>query len=67
MKELQLEEERTRLQQENITLRSTIKERFRFGPLIGKSLAMQQVYEVLISAASSDVNVLLAGESGTGK
>ena len=66
-KEQQLEEERARLHQENITLRSNIKERFRFGPLVGKSLPMQQVYEVLISSASSDVNVLIAGESGTGK
>ncbi|MCP4395714.1 MAG: substrate-binding domain-containing protein [bacterium] len=67
LKEHQLEEERARLHQENITLRSTIKERFRFGSLIGKSPAMQQVYELIVSAAASDVNVMLVGESGTGK
>ncbi len=67
LKEQQLEEERARLHQENITLRSNIRERFRFGPLVGKSLGMQQVYEVIISSASSDVNVLVVGESGTGK
>jgi PAS domain S-box-containing protein len=67
LREQRLEEERTRLQQENVSLKSTIKERYRFGDLVGKSAAMQRVYERMISAASSDVNVLVCGESGTGK
>ncbi|MDY0091972.1 MAG: sigma 54-interacting transcriptional regulator [Candidatus Vecturithrix sp.] len=67
IQEQRLEEERLRLEQENITLKSTIKERYRFGKLIGKSSSMQCVYELIMSAASSDVNVLICGESGTGK
>jgi PAS domain S-box-containing protein len=67
LREQHLEEERVRLQQENISLRSTIKERYRFGALVGKSPAMQRVYELILSAATSDVNVLVYGESGTGK
>ncbi len=67
LRERRLEEERARLQQENITLKSTIAERYRFGQIIGKSRPMQHVYELLLSAATSDVNVLLCGESGTGK
>ena len=55
------------LQKENIKLRNSIKERFRFGDIIGKSQAMQKVYELIISAASSDANVVIYGESGTGK
>jgi len=55
------------LHKENIKLRSSIKDRFRFGDLIGKSPAMQKVYELIISAASSDTNVVIYGESGTGK
>lgn len=66
-REQRLEEERARLEQENLSLKSTIKERYRFGPLVGKSLPMQRVYELIVSAAASDVNVLLMGESGTGK
>ena len=65
--EQRLEEERLRLEQENITLKTAIKERYRFGELVGKSPSMQRVYEFIISAASSDVNVLICGESGTGK
>jgi transcriptional regulator with PAS, ATPase and Fis domain len=34
---------------------------------VGKSPAMQRVYELIVSAATSDVNVLVQGESGTGK
>ena len=67
LQETRLEQERARLQEVNVTLKSTIGDRFRFGQLVGKSPAMQRVYELIVSAATSDVNVLLAGESGTGK
>ncbi|MCP4396927.1 MAG: PAS domain S-box protein, partial [bacterium] len=67
LKEKRLEKERAQLQQENITLRSTVAERYKFGELIGKSLSMQQIYELIVNAAASEVNVLICGESGTGK
>lgn len=67
IRERRLEEERARLEEENLSLKSSIRERYRFGPLVGKSPAMQRVYELLASAAPSDVNVLISGESGTGK
>jgi transcriptional regulator with PAS, ATPase and Fis domain len=50
-----------------MALRSTIKERYRFGDIIGKSPVIQAIYERIIKAAASDVNVLIYGESGTGK
>ena len=65
--EQRLEEERTRLEAENLSLKSAIKERYRFGLLVGKSSVMQRVYELIVSAAASGVNVLISGESGTGK
>jgi PAS domain S-box-containing protein len=65
--EMRLEQERAQLQQENRTFKSSLMERYRFGELVGKSPAMQRVYELLVSAAASDVNVLIVGESGTGK
>jgi transcriptional regulator with GAF, ATPase, and Fis domain len=39
----------------------------RFGGLIGRSLAMREVFAVLELVAQSDVAVLIAGETGTGK
>jgi DNA-binding NtrC family response regulator len=38
-----------------------------FGDLYGTSVPMRQVYAVLERAATRDVNVLLDGETGTGK
>lgn len=67
IRENRLEEERARLRQENITLRSTVAERYKFGNIVGKSQAMQRIYELIVSAAASQVNVLICGESGTGK
>jgi len=41
--------------------------RARFGDLIGRSLAMREVFAVLERLAPSDVTVLIEGETGTGK
>lgn len=59
--------ERKRLRQENIRLRSAAKDRYRFGNIIGKSQAMQAVYELVVQASETDANVVIYGESGTGK
>ncbi len=56
-----------KLHEENIRLRALIKERYNFGNIIGKSPAMQQVYELIEKAAASRANVNIFGESGTGK
>jgi len=55
------------LQDENLKLKSSIGERYRFGNIIGKSALMQELYQNIIEAAASDASVLLLGESGTGK
>ena len=65
--EKSMQEETEFLRKENIKLRSNIKERFKFGNIIGKSLPMQNVYELILKAAGSDANVIVLGESGTGK
>jgi len=62
-----LETEKSQLQQENRTLKATQQERYRFGDLIGKSPAMQQVYTLITQAAESSANVVLVGETGVGK
>jgi transcriptional regulator with PAS, ATPase and Fis domain len=65
--EKSMQDEAEDLRKENIKLRSCIRERYRFGDIIGKSLPMQNVYELILKAASSDANVIILGESGTGK
>ena len=62
-----LTQENTELNRENTVLKMSIRERFRFGDIIGRSPAMQEVYELIIKAAASDYNVFIQGESGTGK
>lgn len=66
-REDELAAERKRLRQENIRLRSAAKDRYRFGNIIGKSQAMQAVYELIAQASETDANVVISGESGTGK
>ena len=43
------------------------KDRYKFGPILGKSQVMQHIYEQIEHAAASDANVVISGESGTGK
>jgi PAS domain S-box-containing protein len=55
------------LRKENVRLRSSISERYRFGDIIGKSTKMQEVYDLILKAAASDASVIIVGESGSGK
>ena len=55
------------LNEENVRLKANIKERYRFGKIIGKSPVMQRIYELILKAAASDAGVIVYGESGTGK
>ena len=59
--EEQLKEKEAILEQENIRLRATIKDRYRFGSIIGKSLPMQKIYELILRAAGSEANVIIYG------
>ncbi len=63
----ELREREEWLRKENIRLRANIKDRYRFGRIVGKSSAMREVYEFILKAAATDANVMIIGESGTGK
>jgi transcriptional regulator with PAS, ATPase and Fis domain len=63
----QLAEETLSESEERLRLRSSQHNRDRFGNIIGKSPAIQRVYELILNAAATDANVILYGESGTGK
>lgn len=62
-----LKENAENLKNENIKLKSSIRERYRLGNIIGKSAKMQEVYELILKAAESNAHVIIYGESGTGK
>ncbi len=55
------------LRNENLLLRSTMRDRYKFGKIIGNSKAMQDVYELILKAATTNDSVFIHGESGTGK
>ncbi len=44
-----------------------LKHVYRLGNIIGKSVAMQNVFDAIRAAANSQANILIQGESGTGK
>ena len=48
-------------------LRRQLQEHGRFGRLIGASLEMRKIYQVIEQAAPTSTSVLVSGESGTGK
>ena len=56
-----------RLEKENILLKKDFESRYGFGNLIGASPRMLDVYAFIKSIASTKANVLISGESGTGK
>ena len=59
--------EAKKFKQENIVLKTSSKERHRYDELIGISLKMRGIYEQIDRMRPSSPNVLIQGESGTGK
>jgi two-component system NtrC family response regulator len=56
-----------RVVKENRQLRSAVENRYSFGNLIGKSKAMQDVFDTIRKVAPATATVLIEGASGTGK
>ncbi|MGN6104631.1 MAG: sigma-54-dependent transcriptional regulator [Kofleriaceae bacterium] len=59
--------EKRALVEDNLALRDQLAGRARLAQLLGKSRAMQKVFELIGKIHSAKTNVLVTGESGTGK
>ena len=55
------------LEQENTALRQQLDARFGLENIIGRSAAMEEVFDLVRQVAPSRATVLILGESGTGK
>lgn len=56
-----------RLRRENLELKRTIEDRYRFEEIIGKSPQMLEIFNLISRIAPSQAGILISGESGTGK
>ena len=59
--------EQHRLRDENERLKSSLRQRFSYRNIIGKSVPMQQTFALISQIAPRRSTVLIQGESGTGK
>lgn len=55
------------LARENLVLRKEVNKKYDFSNIIGKSVAMQNVYEIIKKVSNSEGTVLISGKTGTGK
>ncbi len=62
-----VEDAKKEISRENIQLKRELKNKYKFGTLIGKATAMEKMFEKIQLVADSRASVLITGESGTGK
>ena len=58
---------RRKAEEENLQLKRTLKQRYSFSNIVGKSEIMLKVFDLVAQVAPSRSTVLIQGESGTGK
>lgn len=56
-----------RLKMQNIALTSTVHKSWNKQSIIGKSTAIQNIFDLIDRVGPSNTNILITGESGTGK
>ena len=59
--------EKQRLQVENRRLLGALRDRYSFSNIVGKSRAIREVFEIIERVAQTRTNILVYGETGTGK
>jgi len=63
----EVERLKLQLEQENIYLQEEIEAEQNFGEILGQSDTIKTVTQAIATVAPTDVNVLITGETGTGK
>jgi DNA-binding NtrC family response regulator len=58
---------RHKAEEENVQLKRTLKQRYNFSNIVGKSEIMLKVFDLVSQVAPSRSTILIQGESGTGK
>ena len=58
---------KNRLQEENVYLQEEIKTEYNFDEIVGSSPEMLKVLKAIETVAPTEANVLISGETGTGK
>jgi DNA-binding NtrC family response regulator len=48
-------------------LRLELGEKYTFGNIVGESLKMKKIYEIISNVSNTEANILIQGETGTGK
>ncbi len=59
--------ERRRLSEENVELHKLLHDRYSFENIVGKSEAIEKVFNLIDRVSDMDSTVVISGESGTGK
>jgi two-component system response regulator HydG len=59
--------EHRKLQRDNTALRQEVRKTFSMGNVIGKSAAMKAIFDLVSRVSHATANVLITGESGSGK
>lgn len=59
--------EKQAIERENLRLQDELQRKYSFQNIVGRSPAMQRVFEAVKRVASTDATVIVRGESGTGK
>ena len=55
------------LEKENLRLKSEVQDRYERHGIIGHSVVMRRLYDLIDKVIDSDITVLIQGETGTGK
>jgi DNA-binding NtrC family response regulator len=59
--------QKTSLERENVLLKRAFKQRYSFPNIVGKSERLVKVLDLVAQVAPSRANILISGETGTGK